>query len=329
LKSKQNKNENFYEVHGIGLTSDYSFAELRSLRVDALARDKTIVHIVRARSQEALALCGKRVRSVALQRDVRIDRFPHGVLMRSYCGSVGFFDRATNTIHLARGPSISATRFEHTLMHAMLPRVMSELGMLVLHAACIEIDGTYTMIAGQGGMGKSTLAAGFGLDGSRVIAEDILRVEIGDNGLLAWPSYPGARLRAKSFLLSSRGHTKASRYGLPKHRIALGTNHGEHAPVPLSVALFLKRGRAVHGRFTRLSPVDALRRLLEATFLLPGAERQFGRDWFLRMTSGAMKLRAAELAYKQSAPHFDAFKQEIRAFSRNAPLNKDKKRNGA
>jgi hypothetical protein len=86
----------------------------------------------------------------------------------------------------------------HLLLNQVIPIVLSQLGKLVLHtSACATSHGVMAFM-GTTGMGKSTLAASFGLQGYAVITDDCLLVEQQGDRVLSIPSYQGLRLWPES-----------------------------------------------------------------------------------------------------------------------------------
>jgi hypothetical protein len=86
----------------------------------------------------------------------------------------------------------------HLLLNQVIPIVLSHLGKLVLHAsACTTPQGVMAFM-GMTGMGKSTLAASFGLKGFVVLADDCLLVEERGDQVMTIPSYGGLRLWPES-----------------------------------------------------------------------------------------------------------------------------------
>ncbi|MGE5374366.1 MAG: hypothetical protein ACM3XO_04850 [Bacteroidota bacterium] len=86
----------------------------------------------------------------------------------------------------------------HLLLNQVIPIVLSQLGKLVLHAsACVTPHGVMAFM-GTTGMGKSTLAASFGLRGFTVLTDDCLSIEKRDGDVLCVPSYAGVRLWPES-----------------------------------------------------------------------------------------------------------------------------------
>ena len=86
----------------------------------------------------------------------------------------------------------------HLLLNQVIPIVLSQLGELVLHAsACTTPQGVIAFI-GMTGMGKSTLAASFGLKGFAVLTDDCLLVQERGDQVMSIPSYGGLRLWPES-----------------------------------------------------------------------------------------------------------------------------------
>ena len=86
----------------------------------------------------------------------------------------------------------------HLLLNQVIPIVLSQLGKLVLHtSACATLHGVMAFM-GTTGMGKSTLAASFGLQGYAVITDDCLLVDQEGDRVLSIPSYQGLRLWPES-----------------------------------------------------------------------------------------------------------------------------------
>jgi hypothetical protein len=82
----------------------------------------------------------------------------------------------------------------HLLLNQVIPVVLSHLGKLVLHASACGTPRGVIAFMGQTGMGKSTLAASFGLQGYPVLTDDCLLVEEQGDEMMTVPSYPGLRL---------------------------------------------------------------------------------------------------------------------------------------
>lgn len=249
-----------------------------------------------------------------------------GLLMASYCGSSAWFavprdDVGAAELVVARGPSISTARFEHTVWHAFVPNWLVLRGDSVLHAACAVVEGRAFLLMGDSTLGKSTLAAGLALRGVPVLSDDVTRLTLAEDGrVLAWPSYPGVRLRGNSFLLPAKQQRRASGpFGLPKVRIFPPASTGHRRPAPVGGVLLLSRGRGVRPQFSRRTPLQTLNPLLGAQFSQVAAAAGLSQDVFARSVRLAGALPAWEMRYRRSAAHFDGLLDAVVAFMRSAP----------
>jgi hypothetical protein len=253
--------------------------------------------------------------------DLSVGLTPAGVVFVSYCGSVAHLSTASLArdaplLAFRRAPSISTSRFNHTVMHSFLPHALALQGELMMHAACVEIDGAAWLFAGTSGMGKSTLAAGLGRRGFRVLSEDVLRIELTSSGPIAFPSYPGVRLRADNFLVTGGAKATAAkrgRYGLPKYRLDLPQvpEHLRDEPVRLRGAVFLRGGSAYGGRFNELSGPQTVHHLLSNAFVRAIPRPRLATETFPQMVRLAGSLTGLQLAYRKSPAHFDQLLDHI------------------
>lgn len=258
-------------------------------------------------------------------------RGPWGLLMASYCGSRAWVPAAgspaagsqpSTELVVARGPSISTERFQHTLWHAFVPNWLVLRGDAVLHAACAVVDGRAFLMVGESTGGKSTLAAGLALRGVSVLADDVTRLsaDAGGEGWAAWPGVPGVRLRGNSFLLPpEQRRSEPGPYGLPKLRLYPPASCA-HPPVPVPVAgvLLLARARQVQPAFVRQSGLQALNPLLAAQFSQAAAAAGQNRQVFAQAVQLAAALPVWEMRYRRSAVHFEALLDSLIGFMRAA-----------
>jgi len=98
-------------------------------------------------------------------------------------------------IALWHDPQASAESLRHVVLDQILPRLLAQRGLLVLHGSLAATpDGHHVVIIGNSGMGKSTLASAFALAGGAVLTDDCLAVDFDGDRVRAIPSYPGLRL---------------------------------------------------------------------------------------------------------------------------------------
>jgi hypothetical protein len=246
----------------------------------------------------------------------------YGTLLQSYCGSNALIPPVVNalsgeTIQVSRGKSISTSRFNHTILHAFIPQIMALRGEVVLHTTSVVIDGRCYLFAGDSGMGKSTLAAGFASRGHTIYSEDIARIEFdAAQRPQAFPSYPGVRLRGNSFLLPAEKRTnEMGRYGLPKFRVNVESAIAHEPPAPVEAIFFLRRGTTVRPKITRLTPMQAIKPYLKASFLLAFPKATRGRIAFGQAVKLAGAIPAFELRYVRSGKHFSGLLDDLSAFT--------------
>lgn len=82
----------------------------------------------------------------------------------------------------------------HLLLDQVFPLVLCKSGCMVVHASAVVAPAGAVAFVGSTGRGKSTLAASFALQGFPLITDDCLILDQAEDGLIATPSYPGARL---------------------------------------------------------------------------------------------------------------------------------------
>lgn len=91
-------------------------------------------------------------------------------------------------------PGTPVDTITHLLLDQVFPLVLSKRGHLVVHASAILTPVGVLAFVGSSGYGKSTLAASLALQGYPLMSDDCLVLAETESGLVASPSYPGARL---------------------------------------------------------------------------------------------------------------------------------------
>ena len=76
------------------------------------------------------------------------------------------------------------------LTGSVLAFVLRLRGSVPLHASAVAIDGRALLFVGDSWSGKSSTAAAFSTLGYPVLADDIVRIDLGDGHLAAYPSHP-------------------------------------------------------------------------------------------------------------------------------------------
>lgn len=166
----------------------------------------------------------------------------------------------------------------HLLLNQVIPLVLSHLGSLVLHAAgCATPRGAIAFM-GTTGMGKSTLAAAFGLQSFPILADDCLLVEEQQGVVMSIPSYSGIRLWPESISALFREEPTLSppAHYTEKRRLLLAQSHPD-APVPLASVYVLSHPQKMKRAGVTIEPLrasEALLAIVKHTFQLDSTCRE-------------------------------------------------------
>ncbi len=175
---------------------------------------------------------------------------------------------------------------EHLLLDQILPRVLAHRGDFVLHASAVLIEGEAMILAGDRGLGKSTLAAALALGDGQILADDAVILRRHGDRVLATPTYPGARLLPDSIeaLLGEGPPGVAVAHYTEKLRVEVPMAWAP-APVPVRRILVLeapgsRAGSAGQPNLHTLAPAAACMALLHQSFRLDLTDRRASTDHF-------------------------------------------------
>lgn len=150
---------------------------------------------------------------------------------------------------------VSVERF---LWGNALAGLLHQRGELPLHAASVvSPTGTHAIaLCGPSGSGKSTTAANLIQNAWRPLADDLTRISLGTNALLAWPGNPILRLCTDACEKLAVDTSRCAREREGKAKFAV---HVEDAtdPAPLTAIITLG-GEEATPRFERLHGSEAL-----------------------------------------------------------------------
>lgn len=91
-------------------------------------------------------------------------------------------------------PGVTAETIRHILLDQVVPRLIAAAGRIVLHASAVETPIGTVAFLGEGGTGKSTLAAAFSAAGDALVCDDALVIDVAGGRPCATPGYPRLRL---------------------------------------------------------------------------------------------------------------------------------------
>ena len=188
------------------------------------------------------------------------------------------------------------------VVEPLLLDLLKRVGVLVWHGAAVAKDGRAVLLSGVSGSGKSTTTLNLLQLGYRFIADDVVLLRAGKNGIEVTGWERAVFLTDRSLALLPEWHrfrsgTRQKRGGQWKHRIDLGTFAAALDRVPLVKSLLFPY--VAGGPLTtleRLSKTDALLQCLQqppkefpATILPAAVDRQL--DVYTRLVRSAVSYR--------------------------------------
>ena len=136
----------------------------------------------------------------------------------------------------------------HLLFDHVLPAITSGERRFGLHASAVAIRGAAVAFLGRSGLGKSTLAAAFGLRGAPIVTDDCLILDLSRTRVVAVPTYPLLRLWREAIdrIGASGWRPAQAAQSASKLRLGLDNVAGvrfRRRPLPLGRLYLLQRGR--------------------------------------------------------------------------------------
>jgi hypothetical protein len=213
-------------------------------------------------------------------------------------------------------PDVPDTMIMDLYRNQILPLIASWKGKLVLHGSAVATNGYALAFLGQSGRGKSTLAAGFAVEGCPFLTDDGLVLEADGGAYLAMPSHPSLRLRedSRNSLLFSAAPAVLAVGTSTKRRVSAGPklSHCDR-PIPLRTIYFLRESASKGVAFQRLSPAKALYGLIQHSFILDVENRPAISAHFDRLTKLANWAACFHLDYPRCYKDLPRVMETIRA----------------
>ncbi len=154
------------------------------------------------------------------------------------------------------------------ILGPVMAGVLHQRGLLVLHASAVEIEGRAVLFLGDKGQGKSTMAVAMRERGHRLVADDVVAIDLDpERGPRVIPSFPQARLwPSAARALGLDGERLPRLHPAYEKRLYRAASDFSHSPVPLERAYVL----AIDDRVAveALDPLDAVVELVRGTYLV-------------------------------------------------------------
>lgn len=164
-----------------------------------------------------------------------------------------------------------AVTLEHLFINQLTPLALSRQGRPAYHASVVTVPGGAVAFLGKTGMGKSTLAASFALEGATFLTDDALLVEETGGACLALPSHASVRLwddSVDALIDASNPQADPISYSSKTRLLAGDSLKYSEEPWPLLAAYVLERDDASAVTISTLAGLDRYMGWLGNSFVL-------------------------------------------------------------
>ena len=239
------------------------------------------------------------------------DETPPPLVERDDAGvTVHFHEVARVRVDLAKkivtvfdiAPDTADCVIDHIVLDHIAPRLLAELGHLVLHASTVAFGGQIALFLGETGSGKSTLATSLHQAGHSLLGDDAVVINPVADGYVGQVVYPSLRLFPETIasLLDEAPATSPMADYSDKQNVYLPEMAGDVPPLPVAAIFFL--GGECGATNVTAAPVDSTRaciKLVEQSFTLDARDPRCAK----RRLAALSQLALAVPAYTLSYPH--------------------------
>ena len=195
---------------------------------------------------------------------------------------------------------LSNGTMEHLWLNQVYPLALSLQGHVVLHGSAVEIGCGAVAFLGDSGVGKSTLAASFAVNGTRFLTDDgLLLLPEGDQWLVT-PSHPSLRLWRDSTeaLIGDDAAKAAAVTFTDKARFLAGSNISFCSDSrPLRAIYLLGDEDGTEAQATPLRSTDSLLACVQNSFLLDVGAREALAQQFESLSALTTRVPCFSLTY--------------------------------
>jgi hypothetical protein len=186
----------------------------------------------------------------------------------------------------------------------VLALVLSLEGKSLLHASAVHVEDSTAALAGDSGMGKSTITALLCRAGATLISDDLLRIDIEKDDIVCFEGTSRIRLRESAGEIAALFPAGASSVTADE-RLAISVEGAHGSPFSLDAVVIPKPSKtAIRVTVTQLAPQAALTELLRYPRVTGWQIREPLRAYFhaLGEVSARVPVHVAEIPW---GPPFD------------------------
>jgi hypothetical protein len=190
------------------------------------------------------------------------------VFLRDGVGAFRLRDGEEITADPARGADPRVVRAH--ILGPMIALLLHQRGRLVLHASAVNVSGRAVAFLGGSGWGKSTIAAALYRRGHALVTDDVLVLELGPDGAVAFPGIPQLKLWPDALrALGDDPTLLPSLHGGTAKRSRAARRRFTGLPIPLGrIYILAGRGRPSTPRLhARQATVELIRHTYTARLL--------------------------------------------------------------
>ena len=244
--------------------------------------------------------------SLGRDRDVFVFQFPQIATFQ--------VSPATGTIDCFPEEGAPSNTLVHLLLDQVLPRLISHLGALSLHAGAVLVQGAAALFCGESGWGKSTLALSFNRHGYPAFSDDIIIIEPEAANFVAHAPYAGLRLWPETITaLGGRNPaTTLVSHHNSKARLAVSSNADSNC-VPIRCVFLLcdPASRSQSINIKPVAPAEAVMALVKAKFRLDTENRATLQQELHQFAALVETIPFYQLNYPRRFNHLPQVRQAI------------------
>lgn len=243
-----------HRYRSYGLTIDVPFACADLAAADANASVDVVVRD---------GVVGMRLPS-AVVSEPNFDAAPGSFLHRGGPRAGRYLVRGGDHVVVQRHQRAEAPMVAQQFTASVLPAVLRQRGLLVLHANAAVVGESAVLISGESGAGKSTTLAALLDRGARMLSDDVTALQLGDNGRIeALPGPARIRLAPASVGVEIAGDRLLTR---PCKAVLATESMMAASTAPVRAVYVLRRDHGDTVTATALAGGDKLEALLECIY---------------------------------------------------------------